>query len=256
VGREHPLSAEKLSPVLALYFTRDRNSGFGICLALLRFGGLGHTCVIHGRDDAVIREYGLKMPAGRIVVNSPAPHGSIGASTNLFPAMTLGCGAVGGNITSDNISPMHLINLRRVAYEARPVTQKEVVSVTGVVAPAATATVCACQVSQPAEPAGVSVGTSGALDRVSVAHAIERFLAKKAGKPAPAPTPAPSAAKPAPAATPPVTRPKPRPVDFVSEQEIRAALKRKEKIVIGSKTIITPAARDLAAQHDVFTIAE
>ena len=256
VGREHPLSAEKLSPVLALYFTRDRNAGFDICLALLRFGGLGHTCVIHGRDDAAIREYGLKMPAGRIVVNSPAPQGSIGASTNLFPAMTLGCGAVGGNITSDNISPMHLINLRRVAYEARPVTQKEAAPVSGVATSAATATACSCQESQSGEPVGVAVGASGAPDRVAVAHAIERFLAKKAGKPAPAPTPAPAAAEPAPAASPPVTRPKPRPVDFVSEQEIRAALKRKEKIVIGSKTIITPAARDLAAQHDVFTIAE
>ena len=254
VGREHPLSAEKLSPVLALYFTRDRSAGFDTCLALLRFGGLGHTCVIHGRDDAVIQEYGLKMPAGRIVVNSPAPHGSIGASTNLFPAMTLGCGAVGGNITSDNISPMHLINLRRVAYEARPVTQKEVVPVAGVVAPAATAT-CACQANLQSEPGAVPVTAGGAPDRVAVAHAIERFLAKKTGKPAPAAAPV-STAAPKQAAGPPVSRPKPRPVDFVSEEEIRAALKRKEKIVIGSKTIITPAARDLAAQHDVFTIAE
>jgi acetaldehyde dehydrogenase (acetylating) len=264
VGREHPLSAEKLSPVLALYFTRNRSAGFDTCLALLRFGGLGHTCVIHGRDDAVIREYGLKMPAGRIVVNSPAPHGSIGASTNLFPAMTLGCGAVGGNITSDNISPLHLINLRRVAYEARPVTQREVAMVAGIAAPAPpVAAPCACQAGQQAEPAGVPVAASGAPDRAAVAHAIERFLAKKTGKPKPAPAPAAptstaAAAKPAPtpAAAPPVSRPKPRPVDFVSEEEIRAALKRKEKIVIGSKTIITPAARDLAAQHDVFTIAE
>ena len=257
VGREHPLSAGKLSPVLALYFTRDRSAGFDTCLALLRFGGLGHTCVIHGRDDEVIREYGLKMPAGRIVVNSPAPHGSIGASTNLFPAMTLGCGAVGGNITSDNISPMHLINLRRVAYEARPVTQKEIVPVAAVAAPAPTAAApCACQAGQQPEPAGVSVGASGAPDRVAVAQAIERFLARRAGKPVPvgaAATPKPA---PAPVAAPPVSRPKPRPVDFVSEEEIRAAIKRKEKILIGSKTIITPAARDLAAQHDVFTIAD
>jgi acetaldehyde dehydrogenase (acetylating) len=256
VGCEHPLSAEKLSPVLALYFARDRSAGFDTCLALLRFGGLGHTCVIHGRDDAVIRAYGLKMPAGRIVVNSPAPHGSIGASTNLFPAMTLGCGAVGGNITSDNISPLHLINLRRVAYEARPVTQKEVVPVTGVAAPAPTVAACACQAGQREE--GAPLAASGAPDRVAVAHAIERFLAKKAGKPAAAPTPPQVVTKPAPtpAVAAPVSRPKPRPVDFVSEEEIRAALKRKEKILIGSKTIITPAARDLAAQHDVFTIAE
>jgi acetaldehyde dehydrogenase (acetylating) len=253
VGREHPLSAEKLSPVLALYFARDRGAGFDTCLALLRFGGLGHTCVIHSRDDAVIREYGLKMPAGRIVVNSPAPHGSIGASTNLFPAMTLGCGAVGGNITSDNISPMHLINLRRIAYEARPVTQKEIVPV-GIASLDGTATACACQAGQPPEPAGVAVGTSSAPDRVAVAQAIERFLAKKAGNPAPAASAATPKSAPAPAAA--VSRPKRPPVDFVSEEEIRAALKRKEKIVIGSKTIITPAARDLAAQHDVFIIGE
>jgi len=253
VGREHPLSAEKLSPVLALYFTRDRNAGFDTCLALLRFGGLGHTCVIHSRDDAVIREYGLKMPAGRIVVNSPAPHGSIGASTNLFPAMTLGCGAIGGNITSDNISPMHLINLRRVAYEARPAAQKEVAPVTGLAAPAASPTACACQATQQAESTGVSVA---APDRVAVARAIESFLAKKIGKSAPAAAPPPPSSASKQASAPPVSRPKPRPVDFVSEEEIRAALKRKEKIVIGSKTIITPAARDLAAQHDVFTTAE
>ena len=203
----------------------------------------------------MIREYGLKMPAGRIVVNSPAPHGSIGASTNLFPALTLGCGAVGGNITSDNISPMHLINLRRVAYEARPVTQREVVPVAGVAAPAPTAAAtCACQAGQKEE--GVPLAASGAPDRVAVAHAIERFLAKKTGKPAPAAAATTPKPAPTPAAAPPVSRPKPRPVDFVSEEEIRAALKRKEKILIGSKTIITPAARDLAAQHDVFTIAE
>jgi acetaldehyde dehydrogenase (acetylating) len=190
VGREHPLSAEKLSPVLALYFARDRSAGFDTCLALLRFGGLGHTCVIHSRDDAVIREYGLKMPTGRIVVNSPAPHGSIGASTNLFPAMTLGCGAVGGNITSDNISPLHLINLRRLAYEARPVTQKEIVSLTGVAPPAATATACACQAEGKDE--SIPSPTSGAPDRVAVAQAIERFLAKKTGKPAPADAPLPA----------------------------------------------------------------
>lgn len=253
VGREHPLSAEKLSPVLALYFARDRQAAFDVCLALLRFGGLGHTCAVHSRDDAAIREYGLKMPAGRIVVNSPAPLGSIGASTNLFPAMTLGCGAVGGNITSDNISPMHLINLRRVAYETRPVTQKQAVQVSA----AATPATCACQTKQPAS-AGVAVEGGVAPDRVAVARAIERFLAQKSGKPAPVATPsAPSTtAKQTAPAGPPVSRPKPRPVDFVSVEEIRAALKRKEKIVIGSKTIITPAARDLAAQHDVFTIAE
>jgi acetaldehyde dehydrogenase (acetylating) len=249
VGREHPLSAEKLSPVLALYFAPDRAAAFDTCLALLRFGGLGHTCAIHSRDDAAIREYGLRMPAGRIVVNSPAPQGSIGASTNLFPAMTLGCGAPGGNITSDNISPMHLINLRRIAYEARPVTTRSTVQADPASAqPAA----CACRHSA-SEPAGIAV-ESAAPERAAVARAIERFLAQKSpampGQPVapdvPAPQPATAAAY----------KPKVRPVDFVSEAEIRAALKHKEKIVVGPKTIITPAARDLAAQFDVLKMTD
>ena len=251
VGREHPLSAEKLSPVLALYFARDRAAAFDTCYALLRFGGLGHTAVIHSRDDAVIREFGLRMPAGRIVVNSPAPQGSIGSSTNLFPAMTLGCGAVGGNITSDNISPMHLINLRRIAYEARPLTTPAVVEVSSVPAPAAAAEACACATGTAAEAAVPGLATP---DRVAVARAIERFLAHKgdaAAKTSPPPQPSAQDSSSAPA-----RKLKPRPVDFVSEAEIRAAIQRKEKILIGPRTIITPAARDLAAQHDVFTVAD
>ncbi|MGH9467193.1 MAG: aldehyde dehydrogenase family protein, partial [Terriglobales bacterium] len=92
MGKQFPLSAEKLSPVLALFFLADREACFQRCRDLLHFGGLGHTCVIHAQDEAVVREYGARMPAFRVVVNSPAPQGSIGATTNLFPAMTLGCG--------------------------------------------------------------------------------------------------------------------------------------------------------------------
>ena len=276
VGREYPLSAEKLSPVLALYFARDRAAAFELCYSLLRFGGLGHTCAIHARDEEVIRQYGLRMPAGRIVVNSPAPQGSIGASTNLFPAMTLGCGAPGGNITSDNISPMHLINLRRVAYEARPVTRAAVMETRGAAAvgqlhesrgaaapgretpggdatPTQASAECACK-HEPAlaAPTQVEMEDLGAPERIAVARAIERFLARKVAE-------KPAAAAPAPVAAPP--RPeapalKPRPVEFVSEAEVRAAVKRKEKILVGRKTIITPAARDLAAQHDVFVKAD
>ena len=247
VGREYPLSAEKLSPVLALYFARDRAAALDRCLELLRFGGLGHTCVIHSRDDAAIREYGQRMPAGRIVVNSPAPQGSIGSSTNLFPAMTLGCGAIGGNITSDNISPMHLVNLRRIAYEARPVSAQAPAKIQPAAAPAqsqaATAS-CACQPHQEE-----TASTASLPDRVAVARAVERFLTRRTPEAPPvAPTPAPRVPEP--------PRIKARAVEFVSEAEIRTAVKRKEKIVVGPKTIITPAARDLAAQFDVFTIAE
>ena len=75
---------------------------------------------IHSQNDAVILEFGLHKPAYRICVNTPTTHGSIGLTTGLDPAMTLGCGGFGGNITSDNISPKHLLNIKRVAYELRP----------------------------------------------------------------------------------------------------------------------------------------
>ena len=81
---------------------------------------MGHTMSIHSRNDQVILEFGLKKPAGRIVVNTPTTHGSIGLTTGLDPAMTLGCGGWGGNITSDNISPRHLLNIKRLAYEITP----------------------------------------------------------------------------------------------------------------------------------------
>ena len=75
---------------------------------------------IHSRNDQIILEFGLKKPAYRIVVNTPTTHGSIGLTTGLDPSMTLGCGGWGGNITSDNISPRHLINIKRLAYETNP----------------------------------------------------------------------------------------------------------------------------------------
>ncbi|MBZ5567395.1 MAG: aldehyde dehydrogenase family protein [Acidobacteriia bacterium] len=247
VGRDEPLSAEKLSPVLALYFERDRAAAMARCVELLRFGGLGHTCAIHAKDDAVIREYGLKMPAYRVVVNSPAPQGSIGSSTNLFPAMTLGCGAAGGNITSDNISPLHLINLRRIAYEVRPVTAVAIAQPVTGAASTASCAVCATHTTEPAGPA------TGSGVNWSVSRAVDRFLAAKQGPLAPSgaksEAPKPQAAPAAPPSAAPA--PKPRPVDFVSEAEIRAAVKRKAKIFVGPKTIITPAARDLAAEYDV-----
>ncbi len=119
VGKQDPLSAEKLSPVLSLYIVKDFAAGLDVCESLLRFGGLGHTCVIHSTDDARIREYGLRMPAFRVLVNTPAPQGSTGITTNVLPSMTLGCGAIAGNITSDNIGPLHLINVKRIAYAVR-----------------------------------------------------------------------------------------------------------------------------------------
>src|SRR5688500_1585576 len=90
------------------------------CLQILRYGGTGHRMVMHSKNDEVILQFGLRKPAFRICVNTPTTHGSIGLTTGLDPAMTLGCGGWGGNITSDNISPRHLLNIKRLAYELRP----------------------------------------------------------------------------------------------------------------------------------------
>lgn len=121
VGPEFPISMEKLSPLLAFYVVKDWQEGCAKCIEILSFGGLGHTLSLHTRDDRIVREFGLKKPAFRICVNTPAALGAVGYTTNLFPSMTLGCGAQGNNITSDNISPLHLINLKRVAYGVRDV---------------------------------------------------------------------------------------------------------------------------------------
>src|SRR5262245_47813684 len=120
VGRDYPLSIEKLCPVLSYYVVGDWREGCERCIQILRYGGMGHTMSIHSKNDQVILEFGLKKPAFRIVVNTPTTHGSIGLTTGLDPAMTLGCGGFGGNITSDNISPRHLLNVKRLAYEVRP----------------------------------------------------------------------------------------------------------------------------------------
>ena len=99
----------------------DWREGCERCKQILRYGGMGHTMSIHSRNDEVILQFGLKKPAFRIVVNTPTTLGSIGLTTGLDPSMTLGCGGYGGNITSDNISPRHLLNIKRVAYETTPV---------------------------------------------------------------------------------------------------------------------------------------
>src|ERR1051325_8901750 len=124
VGRDYPLSIEKLCPVLSYYIVRDWREGCERCKQILRYGGMGHTMSIHSKNEQVILEFGLKKPAFRIVVNTPTTLGSIGLTTGLDPAMTLGCGGYGGNITSDNISPRHLLNIKRLAYEVAPVVSR------------------------------------------------------------------------------------------------------------------------------------
>src|ERR1700719_2179728 len=124
VGRDHPLSIEKLCPVLSYYVVEGWREGCERCKQILRYGGMGHTMAIHSQNEAVILEFGLKKPAFRIVVNTPTTFGSIGLTTGLDPAMTLGCGGYGGNITSDNISPRHLLNIKRLAYEVSPAANR------------------------------------------------------------------------------------------------------------------------------------
>lgn len=116
VGKEYPFSMEKLSPILAFYTREDWHQACELCIELLNYGGLGHSLVIHSEDEEVIREFALKKPVFRIMVNTPSSHGAIGATTSLAPSLTLGCGSLGGSATSDNVSPLHLINIKRLAY--------------------------------------------------------------------------------------------------------------------------------------------
>ncbi|HEY6122448.1 MAG TPA: aldehyde dehydrogenase family protein, partial [Pyrinomonadaceae bacterium] len=121
VGREHPLSMEKLSPILAFYVEDGLARGAERSYEILKFGGMGHTAGVHTRSREAAVNFGREMPASRITVNTPTTHGAIGFSTALPPSMTLGCGSWGGNVTSDNVSPLHLMDIKRVAFETRPV---------------------------------------------------------------------------------------------------------------------------------------
>ena len=261
VGKEHPLSAEKLSPVLSLLFVDNFEAQLQACEAVLRFGGLGHTCAIYGKDDVRIREYAMRMPAFRVLVNTPTPQGATGITTNVFPAMTLGCGAVAGNITSDNIGPLHLVNVKRLAYKVRD----------------------AHNAFSPMDASQQDFGKETVIDRQRIVNAVERYLAQRgvppqtaavvaSGNPieslidrtiaqrsprnvstlvaslvaSPVETVAPSAPTPVDIVC----------VDFVCEDDVRRAILKEQKIFIGPKTIVTPSARDLASRHDTLVLAK
>ena len=115
-GPTRPYSMEKLCPVLAFFVMENEDAVLEKAVEVLRHEGSGHTFVIHAQDEAVVRRFALKIPVSRFLVNAPAALGGIGAATNLFPALTLGCGAVGGSSSSNNVSPLDLINIRRVAW--------------------------------------------------------------------------------------------------------------------------------------------
>lgn len=125
VGKAVPLSAEKLCPVLGYYVVDRWEEAAERCKELLQYGGLGHSLSIHSRNEQVIEAFGKSMPVFRILVNTPSSQGAIGYTTNLMPALTLGCGTLGGSITSDNVSPLHLINRKRIAWhQVREGTEK------------------------------------------------------------------------------------------------------------------------------------
>ena len=120
VGTDTPLSAEKLCPVLAFYTVENWVEACELCMELLEFGGLGHSLSIHSNNDEIIEQFGLLKPVSRILVNSPSSQGGIGYTTGLNPSLTLGCGTFGGNIASENITPLHLMNKKRIAYYNAP----------------------------------------------------------------------------------------------------------------------------------------
>ncbi|MFP5263993.1 MAG: aldehyde dehydrogenase family protein [Blastocatellia bacterium] len=261
VGRDFPLSMEKLSPILAYYVVDSLEEGCERCAQILRYGGMGHTASVHTGSRDAAREYGIRMPVSRVIVNSPSTHGAIGFTTDLEPSMTLGCGSWGGNVTSDNISPRHLMDVKRIAFETKPINQAAAQErVAGRATPGAT------------------------VDRAAIAALVDRFLSERQVRP-PEPASTPQARSPQTPLSPPAPEqrsnqwaagsqaglpepPQPPPqsqrapsnpaatngrvYDFVCEEDVRRAIAAREKIHVNSKTIITPAARDLGEEREVF----
>jgi acetaldehyde dehydrogenase (acetylating) len=254
VGRDYPLSIEKLCPVLSFYIVKDWREGCERCKQILRYGGMGHTMSIHSQDEAIILEFGLKKPAFRIVVNTPTTHGSIGLTTGLDPAMTLGCGGYGGNITSDNISPRHLLNIKRLAYEIAP-------AVSRFEHPAG------FPARRPVAPPRTAVGISAE----ALSRRIDDFLGLRGFRsPAsdrnpglrsgsadhgeePAPPGSPRGNSPAGRDVGPLADSTP-PLEFVCEEDVRRAIQAGRKLVVSERAIVTPSARDLGEQHHVFAV--
>ena len=116
VGADYPYSHEKLCPVLGWYTAENEDAARKLAMEILHHEGAGHTFSIHAKDADAVRRFCREIPVSRFLVNAPAAQGGIGAETQLFPALTLGCGAVGGSSSSENISPMNLVNIRMVAW--------------------------------------------------------------------------------------------------------------------------------------------
>ena len=131
VGKGHPYSSEKLGLILACYVEPDEEAVLRRCVEILEWEGAGHTFAIHTEDESVAKRFAAAVPASRVLVNTPASLGGIGATTCLFPALTLGCGAVGGSSSSNNIGPLDLINIKRVAWGVKELEQLRGQAVSG-----------------------------------------------------------------------------------------------------------------------------
>jgi acetaldehyde dehydrogenase (acetylating) len=259
VGRDFPLSMEKLSPILAFYVEDGIERGAARCNEVLHYGGMGHTAGVHTRSREAAVRYGAEVPASRVTVNTPTTHGAIGFSTALPPSMTLGCGSWGGNVTSDNVSPLHLMDIKRVAFETRAVASKR---------PAVAAQPVAAMPQQPAARAASAASTprpAGApkVSREEIAAIVDRFLANRPeAAPSPLPPPPAETARPTANAGSMPARPGSQSdangrsaADFVSEDDVRRAIQKGEKIYVGPRTIITPSARDIGDPAEVFAKA-
>ncbi len=243
VGRDYPLSIEKLSPILAFYVVKDWREGCERAKQVLAYGGMGHTLSIHSRNQDIIMKFALEKPAHRVIVNSPASHGAVGFSSGLDPAMTLGCGAYGGNITSDNITPMHLINVKRLAFEVRPADLDKALVDYGFSSAAKSPTV----------RAGVMPSVE---ERVSDFLDQRGFSSHRTGVPSPVAS-VPSSASNEPrkesaSGSKLTTPPEPSPLDFISEEDVRVAMEQGRKLAVRPGTVITPSAKDLGNENGVF----
>ncbi len=257
VGRDFPLSMEKLSPILAFYVEDGIERGAARCNEILHYGGMGHTAGIHTRSREAAVRYGGEMPASRVTVNTPTTHGAIGFSTALPPSMTLGCGSWGGNVTSDNVSPLHLLDIKRVAFETRAVASKR-----PAVAAQATAMPQQPRTASRADTAAPTARGGGTpkVSREEIASIVDRFLANR---PPETPLPSPTRDEPAPtrasetnaSPAPSVSSNGRKAAEFVSEDDVRRAIQKGEKIYVGPRTIITPSARDIGDPAEVFAKA-
>jgi acetaldehyde dehydrogenase (acetylating) len=254
VGRDFPLSMEKLSPILAFYVEDGIERGAARCNEVLHYGGMGHTAGIHTRSREAAVRYGAEVPASRVTVNTPTTHGAIGFSTALPPSMTLGCGSWGGNVTSDNVSPLHLLDIKRVAFETRAVASKR-----PAVAAQATAMPQQPRAASRAAAAAATSRGGGApkVSREEIASIVDRFLANRQPE-MPAPSHQPAREEPAPQYASETNSQPAAPAngrkasEFVSEDDVRRAIQKGEKIYVGPRTIITPSARDIGDPAEVF----